>query len=389
MKYFFDKQIERFAYIRLIASIGFYRILSDIVILLYPVFKSKSKKYELGLYPYAQKGSDGYTRRFQEYFSFLKADEINFKVFDICDDIDYITIIKSGKKNTYDFFRFVLKKRFSQTMEIRYCEKAFIHRNLYPFYPDLKFPFLEKMAYKLCDNVIIDYWDSVWLYNHTLTERTVKYCHKLTVVNQYILDHFNYAHNKKYIFPIGVNLDKYKIKKDYNCSEEGVLTFFYTGLPGNVRKLLHEMDIVFKELSKTIKLKLILVSRETVEHPNINVEHHLFEESTFFELLTKADIGIYAMDNSDISRGKMAMKVLDYFAAALPCIASPYGITPYANNRENCLLAKTKDEWIEYMLLLYNDKNYREFLGKAGRKTIQDKHNLADSYSLFKSIINS
>ncbi|MDD3859934.1 MAG: glycosyltransferase family 4 protein, partial [Bacteroidales bacterium] len=145
------------------------------------------------------------------------------------------------------------------------------------------------------------------------------------------------------------------------------------------KKLLHEMDIVFKELSKKIKLKLILVSRETVEHHDITVEHHVFDESTFFELLTKADIGIYAMDNSDISRGKMAMKVLDYFAAALPCIASPYGVTPYANHNENCLLAKTKDEWIEYMLLFYNDKNYKEFLGKPGNKTIKEKQNLADS----------
>lgn len=388
MKHFFSKQIERLAYIRLIASITYYRALSSFVIVFHKFFKRKQKKYEIGLYPNSQRGSDGYTRRFEEYFSFFERDKIKFKVFDICDDVDYIASMKSGRKYTYDFYRFVLKKRFLQTLKIRYCNKAFIHRNLYPFYPDLKFPFLEKMAYKLCDNIVIDYWDSVWLYNHTLIERTVKYCHKLSVVNQYIYDHFNYAHNKRYIFPIGVNLDKYIIKNDYSPSEKGVLTFLYTGLPGNVRKLLRELDTVFSELSKTIKLKLILVSRETVVHHNIIVEHHIFDEDTFFELLSKADIGIYATDNSDISRGKMAMKVLDYFAAALPCIASPYGITPYANHKENCLLAKTKDEWIEYMLLLYNDKNYREFLGKAGRKTIEEKHNLADSYSLFKSIVN-
>lgn len=389
MNKFVNKQIERFAYIRLIANIGLYRMLSNIVVVFYPLFKSRSKKYELGLYPNAQKGSDGYTRRFLEYFSFLEADNIKFITFDVCDDTEVVNSISATKRGKYDFYRFAIKKRFSQTFAIRHCKKAFIQRNLYPFYPDLKNPFLEKMAYKLCDDVIIDYWDSVWLYNYSLIEKTVKYCHKLTVVNQFISDHFNYAHKRKYIFPIGVNIDKYIIKKDYKCYEDGVLTFFYTGLPGNVRKLLREMDKVFKELSKTIKLKLILVSREKVEHSSITVEHYKFDESTFFELLTKADIGIYATDNSDISRGKMAMKVLDYFAAALPCIASPYGITPYAVHKENSLLAKTGDEWIEYMLMLYNDKNYRESLGKAGRRTIEEKHNLPDSYSLLKSIINS
>lgn len=389
MKNFVNKQVERFAYIRLIANIGFYRILSEIVVLFYPLFKSRSKKYELGLYPNAQKGSDGYTRRFLEYFIFLEEDNIKFVTFDVCDDTEVVNSISSTKRGKYDFYRFAIKKRFMQTFAIRHCKKAFIQRNLYPFYPDLKAPFLEKMAYKLCDDVIIDYWDSVWLYNYSLIERTVKYCHKLSVVNEFIFDHFDYSKPQRYIYPIGVNIDKYIVKKNYERTEKDTLTFFYTGLPGNVRKLLREMDKVFKELSKTIKLKLILVSREKVDHPNITVEHHKFDENTFFELLTKADIGIYATDNSDISRGKMAMKVLDYFAAALPCIASPYGITPYANHKENCLLAKTTKEWVDYMLQLYNDKNYRGFLGKAGRKTVEEKHNMSDSYSLFKNIINS
>jgi len=388
VKKYINKQIERLAYIRLRLGIAYYKALSSFVVLFSALYRKKTKKYELGLYPYAQKGSDGYTRRFEEYFRFLQQDNIKFKVFDICSDIEFIYNINLGKKKTYDFYLFVLKKRFSQVLEIRHCYTAFIHRNLYPFYPDQNFPFLEKMAYKLCDNITIDYWDSVWFYNMALVEKTVKYCHKLSVVNEFIFEHFRYSTPKRFIFPIGVNIDKYIIKKDYNCSEPGVLTFFYTGLPGNVKEMLKELDSVFLELSKSISLKLILVSRESIEHQYIKIEHHTFDENIFFELLTKADIGIYAIDNSDISRGKMAMKVLDYFAAALPCIASPYGITPFAIHKENCLIAKTKDEWIECILMLYNDKNYRESIGKAGRITIEEKHNLRDSYSLFISIIN-
>jgi hypothetical protein len=383
-----EKQIERLVYIRLITCIAYYQVLSWIILRFVPILKVLQKKYDIGLYPYTQNGSDGYTRRFEEYFMFLKEDGLSYNVFDICSNDYVISKMNGSAIERYDFFRFILKKRFSQTLKIRYCKSAFIHRNLFPFYHDLKFPFLEKLAFKLCDNIVIDYWDSVWLYNPLLIEKTVQYCHKLSVVNQFIYEHFSKIKIPKVIFPIGVNLNRYIVKPTYAYSHEGSFTFFYTGLPGNVQRMLARLDPVIVELSKTLKLRLLLVSREKVEHPNIEVEHHLFDEKTFFLLLTKADIGIYAVDNSEESNGKMAMKVLDYFAAGLPCIASPYGVTPNAINKVHLLFAETVEEWIYNMLLLYKDCNYRETLGKAGHEMMLEHHGIGASYHIFKKMLS-
>lgn len=383
----FTKVINKIIYIVFRILLWLLHLITSLFIVIAPLIKKRKPKYDLALYPYSQKGSDGYTRRFEEYFPYLTKDNISYKVFDVCTDEESFVPKKRLKLNYYLFYLFVFFKRLYQVISIRNYKRAFIHRNLFLFYSNQKIPILEKLAYELCDYVVLDYWDSVWVSNKTLVNRTVNYCHSLSVVNDFIADHFSYLDKSKELFPIGVNLEKYIVKQIYSLGSEDCLTFFYTGQPWNVRKMFGELTDVFDELSKKFKLKLILVSREKYDSPFIEVEHHTFSEDNFFELIAMADIGIYGIEDSVISRGKMAMKVLDYAAAGLPCVASPYGITPYAINDENILFAETNQEWINNIIQLYNDEQLRRKLGQNARKMMENYHSLDQSYKRYKEIM--
>ena len=56
------------------------------------------------VFPYSQKGSDGYLRRFEEYFPRLNQEGISFKVQDICLDEEYKEAFKGSSLIIIYFF---------------------------------------------------------------------------------------------------------------------------------------------------------------------------------------------------------------------------------------------------------------------------------------------
>ena len=240
-----------------------YGIFVRVLILLSPILKKRNKKYDLLLYPYSQKGSDGYTRRFEEFFPFLKEDNIVFKVQDICTDEEHKNAFNGTSKRTYYLFLLkVYRTRIKQTIQIRHTEKSFVQRSFFPFYYDQTIPILEKLASKLCDEVVYDYWDSVWVHNEELNKRTVNFANTISVANKYLYSHYSKSHSNVKYFNIGINLSKYLPKTSYDKKTED-LRLFYTGSPGNVKEMLKEIGDFLVECSKHIKIKLILVSSES------------------------------------------------------------------------------------------------------------------------------
>jgi len=353
-----------------------------------PIFKKKNKTHQLHLFPYAQKGSDGYTRRFQEFFPFLKKDHIIYKIHDICHDEDYKNAFNGKKSNYYLFLLKVYRTRIKQTLQIRYAEKAFVHRNLFPFYYDQKNPLLEKLASKLCTEIVYDYWDSVWVYNQELNKRTINYANTISVANKFLFDYFSQFHSNVKYFNIGINLNKYIPKSAYNICENE-LKLFYTGSPSNVKHMLGQIGQSLVKVSKTVKIKLIVVSSELPIFTGLDIKQHEFNENTFFKLLNSADAGIYALKDSTATRGKMAMKILDYSGTGLPILATKYGVSPHLYHGENVLFCDSDENWINNVSLIYSDKKLREKLGKKSRFMVENNHSLDHSYNKFKLLFSS
>ncbi len=344
-----------------------------------PLLKKEKKIHKIHLFPFAQKGSDGYTRRFEEYLPFLEKSNVTFKLHDICTDEDYQNAFSSKKSMYYRFILKVLRTRIKQTIEIRNAEKAFVHRNLFPFYYDQKEPLLEKLASNLCNEIIYDYWDSVWVYNEILNKRTIKFANTISVANQFLYDYYSKRHPRVKYFNIGVNLNKYIPKKDYELKGES-LKIFYTGRPSNVNQMLNEVGPYLLKSLNSIKLKLVIVSSNKPKYDGLEIDHHHFNEDTFFKILNSCDIGIYALKDSVATRGKTAMKVLDYAATGLPIVATRYGVSPNLIHNENVLFCDTEIDWLKYIELLYSNIVIREKLGRNARLMAEKYHSIESSF---------
>ena len=148
--------------------------------------------------------------------------------------------------------------------------------------------------------------------------------------------------------------------------------------------MLKEIGDFLVDFSKGNKIKLVLVSSEYQSFKNLDIEHHLFNENTFFKLLKSSDVGIYALDDSVVTRGKMAMKILDYAGSGLPILATEYGVSPHLIDKKNVIFCRSKDDWLKNLKRLNDDTKLRGKLGQNARVMAEDFHSIKASYEEFK-----
>ncbi len=109
---------------------------------------------------------------------------------------------------------------------------------------------------------------------------------------------------------------------------------------------------------------------------------------TEIDELSQFDIGIMPMPDDRWARGKCAMKALQYMAMGIATICSEVGANrELISHGENGLLSATAEEWVENLTRLIGDAGLRAELGKAGRRTIEDRYSMNRSAELFARVV--
>jgi glycosyltransferase involved in cell wall biosynthesis len=89
------------------------------------------------------------------------------------------------------------------------------------------------------------------------------------------------------------------------------------------------------------------------------------------------DYGLAPMSDTVWNRGKCGLKVLQYWAAGVPTVASPVGIyKEMIQDGVNGLLASSRAEWTEKILTLIKNPDLRHRVIAGGKKTVQEKYNM-------------
>ena len=149
--------------------------------------------------------------KIRRVFTFLQNDKVSHKIQDICSDEEYKRFLKI-KGMLIIYFTKVLRIRIKQVFEVRNTEKAFVHRGLYPFFYDQKYPLLEKLASKLCNEVSMITGTCLGA-SKELNGRIVEIADTISVANKFLHEHYSCQHGNVKYFNIGINLEQYLIKK--------------------------------------------------------------------------------------------------------------------------------------------------------------------------------
>ena len=124
-------------------------------------------------------------------------------------------------------------------------------------------------------------------------------------------------------------------------------------------------------------LRLKVICDRFPHFANLPVDAVPWHAATETEELAGADIGVAWVPDDPWSRGKCALKLLQYHAAGLPVVANPVGVqAEIVRPGDNGFLATTPEEWIRSIRTLVNDADLRKRLGTAGREQVRTAYSV-------------
>ncbi len=105
--------------------------------------------------------------------------------------------------------------------------------------------------------------------------------------------------------------------------------------------------------------------------------------------LASAHIGIAPMRDDEWSRGKCALKVLQYMAAGLPVVSSRCGVNAeIVENGVEGFLAENEEDWVARIAELAADARLRAAMGAAGRQKVMNGFDLRPVYQRLRSVLD-
>ena len=384
---FLKKNIERIFYLYLLCALNLAYLTIHLLTLISPLL-TRTKKKDLAININAPFGSDGYLRRFEVFFEYLKKDNIGFDIMPYFHD-DYVKKVLQGSRiRQYLMYAKIIWKRIPQALKARHYKSVFIQRNLFPTYPDLKTPHLEKLVRKLSDNITIDFWDPVHIWQPTVTLESFKYADKISVDNKILFDHYLNYHQNIYLWPIAVDISKYKQKESYAIGN--TIKLFYTGSFMNVKAHLVPLLPVLDKLTEVYDLELTVVGKYAPESKKLKIKHIPWEKETYFHLLADSDIGLFPyFGNPESNKWRVAGKTLDYLASGLPFIGVKEGLPHGIDTSKHMFVLNDNAEWESKIIEVLSNNMLREKVGKSGREFISNNFSLEKSYLQFKNIFQS
>jgi glycosyltransferase involved in cell wall biosynthesis len=154
-------------------------------------------------------------------------------------------------------------------------------------------------------------------------------------------------------------------------------TIAWIGSPENLVYLEMIRPALARLATRYPTLKMRVICSRFPEWPEVNIERIAWSSATEAQALAAAHIGVMPLTDDEWSRGKCAFKLLQYMAAALPCVASPVGAnTEAVIDGVNGFHARTTDEWERSLESLIQSAELRARFGANGRANVEARYSM-------------
>ncbi len=152
-------------------------------------------------------------------------------------------------------------------------------------------------------------------------------------------------------------------------------TIVWIGSPENLVYLEMIRPALVRLSARHKTLKMRVICSRFPEWPDVNVERMVWSTATEAKNLAGAHIGVMPLSDDEWARGKCAFKLLQYMAAALPCVASPVGAnTEAVIDGVNGFHARNTDEWERHLESLIESPELRARFGASGRDHVESRY---------------
>ena len=232
-----------------------------------------------------------------------------------------------------------------------------------------------------CDNIIFDFDDAIFVRsNGAAADRRMKrfttmaaYCNQVWAGNRFLARAAS-KNNNVVLLPTAIDIDHYDVTSK---KPDTTIDLVWIG-SSSTRKYLELVIPALESLAVELpQLRLKIIADFDANTRHIRTLPIQWTENTEAQQLASSHIGIAPMIDNDWTRGKCGLKLLQYMAAGLPVITSPFGANKeIVIDGETGLFADSEQQWLQAIRRLAADAALRERMGAAG------KHHVAQHYSI-------
>ena len=173
------------------------------------------------------------------------------------------------------------------------------------------------------------------------------------------------------LVPTSVLVDHYGA-----CSKSDELRLVWIGSNSTARYLEQHRKMLEKVGKQIPEIKLRVIADFHFSVVGLDVECIRWSEEVEFEMLGSAHIGIAPMVDDRWTRGKCALKIIQYMAAGLPVVSSNVGANKeVVTHGETGFLVDTIDDWCAAIYKLHASDKLRAEMGAAGRRKVEESYN--------------
>ena len=165
-------------------------------------------------------------------------------------------------------------------------------------------------------------------------------------------------------------------------------TIVWIGSPENLVYLEMIRPALARLAGRHPTLKMRVICSRFPDWPEVNIERVPWSSATEAQSLAAAHIGIMPLSDDEWARGKCAFKLLQYMAAALPCVASPIGAnTEAVIDGFNGFHARSLDEWERNLESLIQSPELRARFGANGRAHVESRYSMRTYQARYSDLL--
>ena len=151
---------------------------------------------------------------------------------------------------------------------------------------------------------------------------------------------------------------------------------------------LHLLDNVLRILQKRHGVAICVIGDPHFSIPGVEIDARPWVLKTEVADLLRIDIGLYPLPCKEWDLGKSGLKALQYMGLGIPTVLNPFGANlEIVEHGKNGFFANTEKEWIEVLTLLILDPAIREQIGKAGRRTVEERYSIERNWPLYWGVV--
>lgn len=177
------------------------------------------------------------------------------------------------------------------------------------------------------------------------------------------------------VLPTVVNIDRYLPQEQPHIDNSIIIGWI--GQPVNHEYII-EIEPALRQLAeKYPNLMLHVISRGKFTINGVNVKNIEWNEKDETQLLRQIDIGIMPIPDNEWSKGKCALKAIQYMAAGIPVVCSNIGANrEVVRDKTDGYLVDTLSEWESALEILISNHELRYQMGTSGRTRVQKHYTL-------------